>query len=44
MSYVHATYAKVSANPDNGDPVVAAGRDDEYQWGIKQTAKQGIYT
>jgi hypothetical protein len=42
MAYVHATYAKIGANPGNGDPVV--GRADEYQWDIKQTGKQGEYT
>jgi hypothetical protein len=41
MAYVHATYAKVGANPNTGDTVV--GRSDEYQWDIKQTGKQGVY-
>jgi hypothetical protein len=41
MAYVHATYAKVGANPTDGDAIV--GRADEYQWSIKETNKQGQY-
>jgi hypothetical protein len=41
MAYVHATYAKVGANPSDGDPVV--GRPEEYQWDVKETGKKGEY-
>jgi hypothetical protein len=41
MSYVHATYAKVGANPSDGDTVV--GRAEVHQWDIKETGKHGVY-
>jgi hypothetical protein len=41
MSYVHVTYAKVGADPSDGDMVV--GGAEGLQWNIKETGKHGAY-
>lgn len=41
MAHGHATYAKVTANPREGVPVV--GSSDKYQWDIPETYEKGEY-
>jgi hypothetical protein len=42
LSYVWATYARVGAAPNNGDPVTTKS-DDPFQWSIRETATRGVY-